>query len=122
MQLFYTFPLPGPQLGGTNIGATILLTKALQSSAFQSSLTPSSRALILKSALYSVAFGSNVGALGGTFAASLAGLLWRSGLKQGGVTVSAKQFAIWCAAIIVPATAAGVGVLLAEVVHFHTGE
>ncbi|CEH14272.1 TRANSPORTER ARSB-RELATED [Ceraceosorus bombacis] len=64
----------------------------------------------------------NVGALGGTFAASLAGLLWRQGLQQGGVHVTQKQFALWCAVVIVPATVAGVAVILAETTHFTVGD
>lgn len=107
------------QLGGTNIGATILLTKALQSSAFQSHLAPSQAELITKVAYFSVAFGSNVGALGGTFAASLAGLLWRDALRQRGVVVTKLQFLLWCSIVIVPATLSGIGILLAEVQHFH---
>lgn len=110
------------QFGGTNIGGTILLTKALQSTAFTARLPLDSAQLIIKTGVYSIAFGSNVGALGGTFAASLAGLLWRSGLRQGGVNVTASQFALWCSVVIVPATVAGVGVLLAEVKYFHVGE
>ncbi|RKO93150.1 hypothetical protein BDK51DRAFT_22873 [Blyttiomyces helicus] len=108
-------------IGGTNIGGTILLTKALQTATFTSQLPPASSALILKMGTYSIAFGSNVGALGGTFAASLAGLLWREGLRQGGICVSAREFALWCAVVIGPATAAGVGVLVAEVTYFHVG-
>ncbi len=109
-------------LGGTNIGSTILLTKSLQSPYFQQHLPQAQRALLLKTTLYSVAFGSNVGALGGTFAASLAGLLWRAGLRQGGVTVTARQFALWCAVTIAPATIAGVAVIIAEVPHFTLGD
>ncbi|PWO00178.1 hypothetical protein FA09DRAFT_328281 [Tilletiopsis washingtonensis] len=108
--------------GGTNIGSTILLTKALQSRAFTSQLPLDQAAIILKTGTYSIAFGSNVGALGGTFAASLAGLLWRQGLAQGGVHVTPGQFALWCAVVIVPSTVAGIGVLLAEVTHFRIGE
>ncbi|KDN50367.1 hypothetical protein K437DRAFT_255071 [Tilletiaria anomala UBC 951] len=112
-------------IAGTNIGATILLTKALQSDQFSAQLaahaSTDSAELITKAAIYSVAFGSNVGALGGSFAASLAGLLWRQGLRQGGVIVGARQFALWCAVSIVPATAVGVAVLLAEVQYFHIG-
>ena len=109
-------------IGGTNIGATILLTKSLQSAQFTSQLPAGSEALITKSALYSVAFGSNVGALGGTFAASLAGLLWRQGLRQGGLHIRARDFLLWCAVTIVPATASGIAVLLAEIIYFHVGE
>lgn len=106
-------------LGGTNIGATILLTRALQSTYFQQKLPAQEAELILRAAAYSVAFGSNVGALGGTFAASLAGLLWRDGLRQRGVLVTKLQFLTWCAVVIVPATVAGVAILLPEVRYFH---
>lgn len=106
-------------LGGTNIGATILLTRALQSTYFQQKLPAEEATLILRAAAYSVAFGSNVGALGGTFAASLAGLLWRDGLRQRGVLVTKLQFLTWCAVVIIPATVAGVAILLPEVRYFH---
>ncbi|KAE8221133.1 hypothetical protein CF319_g5457 [Tilletia indica] len=109
-------------VAGTNIGATIILTEAIQSPSFTRHLPVASAALITKTALYSVALGSNIGALGGTFAASLAGLLWREGLRQGGIKVTTGQFALWCAVVIVPATAAGVGILLAEVIYFRVGE
>ncbi|KAE8200379.1 hypothetical protein CF336_g727 [Tilletia laevis] len=109
-------------VAGTNIGATIILTEAIQSPSFTRHLPPASAALITKTALYSIALGSNIGALGGTFAASLAGLLWREGLRQGGIKVTTGQFALWCAVVIVPATAAGVGILLAEVIYFRVGE
>ncbi|PWN50360.1 hypothetical protein IE53DRAFT_387335 [Violaceomyces palustris] len=109
-------------IGGTNIGSTILLTKAIQSPYFQSSLSRAvstgEKELIIKTATYSIAFGSNVGALGGTFAASLAGLLWLSGLRQGGIQVRARDFLTWCLVVILPATVAGVGVLLIEVRWF----
>ncbi|KAK0556784.1 hypothetical protein OC844_005766 [Tilletia horrida] len=109
-------------VAGTNIGATIILTEAIRSPSFTRHLPPASAALITKTALYSVALGSNIGALGGTFAASLAGLLWREGLRQGGIKVTTGQFALWCAVVIAPATAAGVGILLAEVIYFKVGE
>ncbi|UZJ57350.1 hypothetical protein CBS101457_006670 [Exobasidium rhododendri] len=106
-------------LGGTNIGATILLTKALQSSYFQSHLDPSNADLVTKVGYFSIAFGSNVGALGGTFSASLAGLLWRDALRQRGVIVTKKQFLLWCSVVILPATFSGIGILLLEVQHFY---
>ncbi|KAK0563561.1 hypothetical protein OC861_004747 [Tilletia horrida] len=109
-------------VAGTNIGATIILTEAIQSPSFTQHLPVQSAAIITKTALYSVALGSNIGALGGTFAASLAGLLWREGLRQGGIKVTTGQFALWCAVVIIPATAAGVGILLAEVTHFTVGD
>lgn len=95
-----------------------MLTRALQSNYFQQKLPAAEAELILRAASYSVAFGSNVGALGGTFAASLAGLLWRDGLRQRGVLVTEAQFLIWCAVVIVPATVSGVAILLPEVRYF----
>ncbi|SPO39873.1 uncharacterized protein PSFLO_05354 [Pseudozyma flocculosa] len=109
-------------IGGTNIGATILLTKSTLSPFFHAKLAHLATAdqeRILKMATYSIAFGSNVGALAGTFSSSLAGLLWLSGLRQGGITVRARQFALWCAVVVGPATVAGVAVLIAEVRYFH---
>lgn len=111
-------------IGGTNIGATILLTKAIRSPYFTKQIAELSNAdqeLITKVAQYSIAFGSNVGALGGTFAASLAGLLWLSGLKQGGITVRARQFLVWCMVVIVPSTVIGIAIIIAEVRYFHVG-
>ena len=105
-------------VGGTNIGATILLTKMMQSPAFQEALGPGARAPITRAGMYATAFGSNLGALGGTFAASLAGLLWKGVLQQHGVKVTAIQFATWCAVAVLPSAGAGLGVLLAEVLYF----
>ncbi|GAC97124.1 hypothetical protein PHSY_004709 [Pseudozyma hubeiensis SY62] len=109
-------------IGGTNIGATILLTKSVRSPYFTeriSHLSQRDQQLIEKVAQYSIAFGSNVGALGGTFAASLAGLLWLGGLKQGGIRVGAGQFLKWCAVVVLPSTAIGIAVIVAEVRYFH---
>ncbi len=109
-------------IGGTNIGATILLTKSIRSPYFAekiAGLAQTDRELVMKVAQYSIAFGSNVGALGGTFAASLAGLLWLSGLRQGGISVRARQFLLWCAVVIVPSTVIGIAIIVAEVRYFH---
>lgn len=103
--------------GGTNIGSTILLTKVMQSPAFLQVL-PHSKDLILKAGMYAVAYGSNLGALGGTFAASLAGLLWLSILSHHDIHISRWKFALWCAVAVLPAMGAGLGVLLAQVLYF----
>ncbi|WFD42132.1 hypothetical protein MPSI1_000771 [Malassezia psittaci] len=68
--------------GGTNIGATILLTKVMQDAAYLDAIQPAQHQLITKAGMYAVSFGSNLGAMGGTFAASLAGLLWRDSLAH----------------------------------------
>ncbi|PWZ03135.1 hypothetical protein BCV70DRAFT_197371 [Testicularia cyperi] len=109
-------------IGGTNIGATILLTKSVRSPFFTSAiqhLSSRDQALITKVAQYSIAFGSNVGALGGTFAASLAGLLWLSGLRQGGISVKARNFLLWCLVVVFPSTVIGIAIIIAEVRYFH---
>ncbi|CAO1613706.1 unnamed protein product [Sympodiomycopsis kandeliae] len=82
-------------LGGTNIGACILLVRAFQEPTFMSNLPMAKSSSIYQTALYSLALGSNIGALGGTFSASLAGLLWRGCLKQGGIIVHQRQFLLW---------------------------
>ncbi|PWN22103.1 hypothetical protein BCV69DRAFT_246454 [Microstroma glucosiphilum] len=82
-------------LGGTNIGACIILVRAIVSTPFSQHLSSESTASITQTAIYALALGSNVGALGGTFAASLAGLLWRESLRQGGIQLRARHIAIW---------------------------
>ena len=104
--------------GGTNIGSTILLTKVMQNPAFIEAIAPSLRAGVVRACMYATALGSNLGALGGTFAASLAGLLWRGTLLHHGIHVRALDFAVWCAVAVVPAAGAALGVLLAEMYYF----
>lgn len=103
--------------GGTNIGSTILLTKVMQNPAFLQALSHS-KDLIVKAGMYSVAYGSNLGALGGTFAASLAGLLWLNMLSHHGIRITRCQFALWCVVAVLPAMGAGLGVLLVQVLYF----
>lgn len=104
--------------GGTNIGSTILLTKVMQDPAFTLAIAPALRGGVVRAGMYATALGSNLGALGGTFAASLAGLLWRGTLLHHGIHVHALEFAAWCAITVVPAAGAALGVLLAEVIYF----
>ena len=104
--------------GGTNIGSTILLTKVMQDPAFTLAIAPELRGGVVRAGMYATALGSNLGALGGTFAASLAGLLWRGTLLHHGIHVRALEFATWCAITVVPAAGAALSVLLAEVIYF----
>ncbi|KAJ7135428.1 hypothetical protein C8R43DRAFT_1020982 [Mycena crocata] len=60
---------------GTNIGATILLTKIIRA-------TPGLPADTTRAAGIALAVASNIGAVSFTFSASLAGLLWKTILKQ----------------------------------------
>ncbi|KAJ7747968.1 hypothetical protein DFH07DRAFT_1062665 [Mycena maculata] len=62
-------------LAGTNIGATILLTKIVRA-------TPGLPADTTRAAGVALAVASNIGAVSFTFSASLAGLLWKTILKQ----------------------------------------
>lgn len=102
-------------LGGTNIGACILLVRAFQEESFTSHLPATNSAKISQTALYSLALGSNIGALGGTFAASLAGLLWRASLKQGGIHVYQRQFLLWSIFTTPLCLAAGLVIVWAQV-------
>ncbi|KAF7329845.1 Arsenical pump membrane protein [Mycena kentingensis (nom. inval.)] len=61
-------------IAGTNIGATILLTKIVHAA----NLSPNTT----RAAGVSLALASNIGAVSATFSASLAGLLWKTILKQ----------------------------------------
>ncbi|KIJ63952.1 hypothetical protein HYDPIDRAFT_112439 [Hydnomerulius pinastri MD-312] len=93
-------------LSGTNIGATILLTKVVRAAALP---YHSDRA-----AAIALAVASNIGAVSFTFSASLAGLLWRGILKQKGITVKQTQFAFWNSLPLLVMTVAGLGVVSAE--------
>ncbi|KAJ7057070.1 hypothetical protein C8F01DRAFT_1153303 [Mycena amicta] len=70
-------------LAGTNIGATILLTKIVRSAALPSNTT--------RAAGVSLALASNIGAVSATFSASLAGLLWKTILKQKQEEIAADE-------------------------------
>jgi Na+/H+ antiporter NhaD/arsenite permease-like protein len=72
---------------GTNIGATILLTKVARAA----NLPDHS----FRAAAIALAVASNIGAVSFTFSASLAGLLWRQILRQKGIIVNQRTFAYW---------------------------
>ncbi|KAJ6460941.1 hypothetical protein C8R45DRAFT_1028706 [Mycena sanguinolenta] len=93
-------------LSGTNIGATILLTKVVRAA-----LLPSHTQ---RSAAISLAVASNIGAVSFTFSASLAGLLWRGILKQKGIIIGQRSFAFWNTLPLVAMGVAGLGVVCAE--------
>ncbi|KAH8103520.1 hypothetical protein BXZ70DRAFT_736053 [Cristinia sonorae] len=103
---------------GTNIGATILLARVLQSWFAQDpSLDPRTR----DGAIYALAFGSNYGAFTLTFSASLAGLLWRQILRQKGIRIRARQFLVLNLPIAFVAMTASLGALVGEVYVVHRG-
>ncbi|KAF6751711.1 hypothetical protein DFP72DRAFT_906915 [Ephemerocybe angulata] len=92
-------------VAGTNIGATILLTKIVRASDF-----PESTA---RAAAVSLAVASNIGAVSFTFSASLAGLLWVAILKDKGITIKQWKFAMWNSLPLIAMTGVGLGVVSA---------
>jgi len=93
-------------LSGTNIGATILLTKVVRAAAFPDHS--------LRAAAIALAVASNIGAVSFTFSASLAGLLWRGILDQKGIHIKQTTFAFWNLLPIIVMTAVGLGVVCLE--------
>ena len=100
---------------GTNIGATILLTKIVNTAAL-SYVPPSSGPEVninafLRSAAIALAVASNIGAVSFTFSASLAGLLWRQILSQKDIIVAQTTFAKWNLAPVLVMTVVGLAVV-----------
>ena len=93
-------------VSGTNIGATILLTKVVRAADFPDH---SSRA-----AAIALAVASNIGAVSFTFSASLAGLLWKQILEQKGIFVKQTTFAYWNILPLIVMTSVGLTVVCAE--------
>ncbi|KAJ3794877.1 hypothetical protein GGU11DRAFT_269359 [Lentinula aff. detonsa] len=94
-------------VAGTNIGATILLTKVVRAAPnFPSDST--------RAAGIALAVASNIGAVSFTFSASLAGLLWRTILVQKGIDIRQTQFAFWNLLPILFMTGAGLAIVSAE--------
>ena len=93
-------------VSGTNIGATILLTKVVRTAALGEH---SNRA-----AAIALAVASNIGAISFTFSASLAGLLWTQILRQKDVIVTQGEFAYWNSLPLLVMTAVGLGIVCAE--------
>jgi len=93
-------------LSGTNIGATILLTKVVRAAALPHDAD--------RAAAIALAVASNIGAVSFTFSASLAGLLWRAILEQKGVRVKQRDFAVWNLLPLLTMTTVGLGIVSAE--------
>ncbi|RDB19705.1 Arsenical pump membrane protein [Hypsizygus marmoreus] len=92
---------------GTNIGATILLTKIVRAApGFPHDST--------RAAAIALAIASNIGAVSFTFSASLAGLLWDTILQQKGIEIKQRTFAFWNMLPLGVMTAVGLGVVSAE--------
>lgn len=93
-------------VAGTNIGATILLTKIVNAAAL-----PSHSA---RAAAIALAVASNIGAVSFTFSASLAGLLWKDILAQKKIFVRQRDFAYWNCIPLLVMTVTGLAVVCAE--------
>jgi len=92
---------------GTNIGATILLTKIVRAA-------PEFPAHSSMAAAIALAVASNIGAVSFTYSASLAGLLWKGILEQKGLKVKQRMFAFWNLLPLAAMTAVGLGIVSAE--------
>ncbi|KAF9037771.1 hypothetical protein BJ165DRAFT_1502908 [Panaeolus papilionaceus] len=95
-------------IAGTNIGATILLTKIIHAADL-----PSHSA---RAGAIALAVSSNIGAVSVTFSASLAGLLWKAILKQKNKEISLFDFAKWNVAPLLAMTVVGMAIVTAEMV------
>ncbi|KAF5381594.1 hypothetical protein D9615_005536 [Tricholomella constricta] len=93
-------------ISGTNIGATILLTKVIRAA----DLSPQTN----RAAAISLAVASNIGAVSFTYSASLAGLLWRQILQQKGIFITQKTFAYWNTLPLLVMTVVGLAIVSAE--------
>ena len=94
-------------VAGTNIGATILLTKVVHAA-------PDFPVGSTRAAAIALAVASNIGAVSFTFSASLAGLLWKKILRQKGISVKQSAFAFWNCLPLLAMTGVGLAVVTAE--------
>lgn len=100
-------------IAGTNIGATILLTKVVRAA----DMPPHS----LRAAAIALAVASNIGAVSFTFSASLAGLLWKTILGQKGINIRQYTFAKWNLLPLFAMTAVGLSIVSAEMAVLYHG-
>jgi Na+/H+ antiporter NhaD/arsenite permease-like protein len=94
-------------VAGTNIGATILLTKVVHAA-------PDFPVGSTRAAAIALAVASNIGAVSFTFSASLAGLLWKSILGQKEIKVKQSTFAFWNCLPLLAMTGMGLAIVTAE--------
>ncbi|KIJ45142.1 hypothetical protein M422DRAFT_167130 [Sphaerobolus stellatus SS14] len=100
-------------ISGTNIGATILLTKVVRAA----DMPPHT----LRAAAIALAIASNIGAVSFTFSASLAGLLWKTILNQKGIQITQFQFAKWNSLPLLVMTVVGLSIVSAEIAVLYKG-
>jgi len=98
---------------GTNIGATILLTKVVRAASVSAPEGTDVTAFDRAGAI-ALAVASNIGAVSFTFSASLAGLLWKQILNQKGIFITQRTFAWWNIIPLVVMTVVGLAVVCAE--------
>ncbi|KAF8516399.1 hypothetical protein JB92DRAFT_2810381 [Gautieria morchelliformis] len=101
-------------LSGTNIGATILLTKVVRAADMP--------VHSLRAAAIALAVASNIGAVSFTFSASLAGLLWKSILDQKKIQVKQWEFAKWNVLPLAAMTAVGLSAVSVEMAVLYGGK
>jgi Na+/H+ antiporter NhaD/arsenite permease-like protein len=94
-------------VAGTNIGATILLTKVVYAA-------PDFPASSARAAAIALAVASNIGAVSFTFSASLAGLLWKSILNDKGIKMKQSTFAFRNCLPLLVMTVVGLAIVTAE--------
>ncbi|OAA68229.1 Arsenical pump membrane protein, ArsB [Niveomyces insectorum RCEF 264] len=101
---------------GTNIGATILLSRVVQTwLAIHAARGTAVTERTFWATVYSLALGVNYGAYSTAVSSSLAGLLWRNILAGKHIHVRARDFARTNAPIVAVAMAVGCSTLIAEV-------
>ncbi|KAF9473383.1 hypothetical protein BDN70DRAFT_885898 [Pholiota conissans] len=102
-------------LSGTNIGATILLTKIVRAAILSAPAdTDVNLDAFNRAAGIALAVASNIGAVSFTFSASLAGLLWKQILNQKGIFIKQWVFAKWNLLPLTVMTVVGLAVVSAE--------
>ncbi|KAH8922435.1 hypothetical protein BT69DRAFT_1263406 [Atractiella rhizophila] len=103
---------------GTNIGASILLSRILQSWLASNQVSDRNR----DAAIYALTLGVNYGAFSAVFSASLAGLLWRDILRRKYIHVRRLDFARINLPIIAICMTVGLSILTAEVYIIKDGK
>ncbi|KAJ8125792.1 hypothetical protein O1611_g7846 [Lasiodiplodia mahajangana] len=102
-------------IAGTNIGATALLCRMLQTWQQMHSGSGSIPDRTWWGAVYALALGVNYGAFSLTLGASLAGLSWREDLAKRGISIRRFEFARINTGIVCFAMAVGCAVLVGQV-------
>lgn len=116
MFLMALLSVVGCCLFGTNIGATVLLSRVLQE--WQARVAQGGAQVdkrVLYGSVFTLAVGSNFGAYSFVFPASLAGLLWRHILDYNGIKVRLWEFVKWNTIPVVVTMIVGCLIVAAEV-------